>query len=368
MAAIATGAAIISARTDSFSGAQNNGGNGTLAVGVEIYDPAGATLSVTFGGEAMTGHTQRSGAGNVNVRWFTLETPPTGSQTLAVATFTNKRYRVWFVPTDDTGAVRDEDGLDSSSAATLACPAMTTEAGDLVLSICQTLLASDPTIIWSGDATQVSEAGVATGTVAAWGTEASFVADDTSAAPVCSWTGAANCALASIVLEDAAAPAGPTIDTQPVADTGLINGDPARRTTVYVCEASTADGGGITALDWFEDTDAISDGGIYDIVTTGLGTASATSTLTITRTVKTGTPFSMNARATDAAGGTDSDAVNDTWYTGPVLSSSSGTTDGSGVSTVGIVSDYANADGEFTVVTATAGAVTKQVSIHYEAP
>ena len=161
---------------------------------------------------------------------------------------------------------------------------------------------------------------------------------------------------------------GPTIDTQPVADTGLINGDATRRTTVYTCEASTADGGGITGLDWFEDTDAIADGGIYDIVTTGIGTANASSTLTITRIVKTGTPFSMNARATDANGGTDSDAVNDTWYTGPVLSASSGTTNASGVDTLTCTSDSANADGEFTVITATAGGVTKQVALHYEVP
>lgn len=163
----------------------------------------------------------------------------------------------------------------------------------------------------------------------------------------------------------AAAVAGPTIDTQPVADVGLINGDPARRTTVYT---ATASGTNVQAPTWREDATPISDGGIYDIVTTGAGTGTCTSTLTITRTVKTGTPFDIAANFVDDNGNTDTDTVTDTWYTGPVLSKTSGTTNGSGVDTVDIVSDYPNADGEFTVVPATAGGVTKQVSLHYEAP
>ena len=140
------------------------------------------------------------------------------------------------------------------------------------------------------------------------------------------------------------------------------------RTTVYTVEASSVAVGGVTGIVWNEDATPISDGGVYDIQTTGLGTASASSTLTITRTVKTGTPFVIDADVTDADGTTASDAVNDTWYTGPVLSSSSGTTNESGVDEITIVSDYPNADGEFTVVTATAGGVTKQVALHYEIP
>lgn len=171
-----------------------------------------------------------------------------------------------------------------------------------------------------------------------------------------------------LVWAPVAAPAGPTIDTQPVADTGLINGDAARRTTVYTVEASSVAVGGVTGIVWNEDATPISDGGVYDIQTTGLGTASASSTLTITRTVKTGTPFVIDADVTDADGTTASDAVNDTWYTGPVISKTSGTTNASGVDTLTITSDYPNADGEFTVITATAGGVTKQVALHYETP
>ena len=159
--------------------------------------------------------------------------------------------------------------------------------------------------------------------------------------------------------------AGPTIDTQPVADVGLINGDATRRSTTYTVEAS---GDTFVGITWNEDGSPISDGGIYDIVTTGVGTGTLTSTLTITRTDKTGTPFDIDVDVEDAAGTTASDTVTDTWYTGPVLSKSSGTTNGSGVDTLTIVSDYPNADGEFTVVTATAGGVTKEVSLHYDAP
>ncbi len=196
--------------------------------------------------------------------------------------------------------------------------------------------------------------------------------DDAGAASVnMAWSnssGSVNWTHYATALVASGAAAGPTIDTQPVADTGLINGDAARRTTVYTVEASSVAVGGVTGIVWNEDATPISDGGVYDIQTTGLGTASASSTLTITRTVKTGTPFVIDADVTDADGTTASDAVNDTWYTGPVLSKSSGTTNASGVDTLTCVSDYPNADGEFTVVTATAGGVTKQVALHYETP
>lgn len=156
---------------------------------------------------------------------------------------------------------------------------------------------------------------------------------------------------------------GPTVDTQPVADVGLINGDPARRSTVYTAVAS---GTNVQAPTWYEGASPVAHGGIYGIVTTGAGTSECTSTLTITRAAKAGTPFNIKANFADANGNTDTNTVTDTWYTGPVLSKSNGTTNASGVDTLTITSDYPNADGEFTVIEATAGGVTKTVSLHYD--
>lgn len=193
-----------------------------------------------------------------------------------------------------------------------------------------------------------------------WSGDAWYAPGNTS--PVTGTTaGPELCAIS--VLEVLPGAVGPTIDTQPVADTGLINGDPARRSTVYTVAAT---GDTISEIEWTVDGSPVSDGGIYDIVEAGIGTNTATSTITVTRTVKTGTPFDIQVNVADANGTTASDIVADTWYTGPVLSKSFGTTNGSGVDTLTITSDYPNADGEFTVVTATSGPLTKQVARHYE--
>jgi hypothetical protein len=132
---------------------------------------------------------------------------------------------------------------------------------------------------------------------------------------------------------------GPTITVQPVADVGLINGDATRRTTVYT---GTATGTTISAFTWEVGGTPIADGGIYDIVTTGIGTGSASSTLTIERTAKAGTPFNINFDVTDANGTTASNTVTDTWYDGPTIPATSGTTDGSGQDTITCASDYPN--------------------------
>jgi len=164
-----------------------------------------------------------------------------------------------------------------------------------------------------------------------------------------------------------AAPAGPTITVQPTADTGLINGDATRRTTVYT---GTATGTTISAFTWEVGGTPIADGGIYDIVTTGIGTGSASSTLTIERTAKVGTPFNINFDVTDANGTTASNTVTDTWYTGPTISTTSGTTDGSGEDVITCASDYPNdqIDGEYTEFSATAGGITKTVAVVFQTP
>ena len=131
----------------------------------------------------------------------------------------------------------------------------------------------------------------------------------------------------------------PTITVQPANDVGIISNG---QSTVYT---TTATGTTISALTWSEDGSPIADGGIYDIVTTGIGTGSVTSTLTITRTSKTGTPFDIKANVVDANGNTDTNTVTDTWWTGPVLTTFPAT-NGSGVSTATLTCDYVTGVGE----------------------
>jgi hypothetical protein len=137
----------------------------------------------------------------------------------------------------------------------------------------------------------------------------------------------------------AAAVAGPTITVQPANDVGIIsNGD----STVYT---ATATGTNVDAPTWSVDATPIADGGIYDIVTTGAGTSSCTSTLTITRTSKTGTPFDIVANFADDNGDTDTNTVTDTWWTGPVVTTFPAT-DGDGESEATLTCDYVTGVGE----------------------
>ena len=133
--------------------------------------------------------------------------------------------------------------------------------------------------------------------------------------------------------------AGPTITVQPANDVGIISNG---QSTVYT---ATATGTDVLAPTWSEDGTPIADGGVYDIVTTGAGTASCSSTLTITRTDKTGTPFDIAANFEDDNGDTDTDTVTDTWWTGPELTTFPAT-DGSGESQATLTSDYVTGVGE----------------------
>ena len=132
---------------------------------------------------------------------------------------------------------------------------------------------------------------------------------------------------------------GPTITVQPANDVGIISNG---QSTVYT---ATATGTDVLAPTWSEDGTPIADGGVYDIVTTGAGTSSCSSTLTITRTDKTGTPFDIKANFEDDNGDTDTDTVTDTWWTGPTITTFPAT-DGSGDSATTLTCDYLTGVGE----------------------
>jgi len=152
--------------------------------------------------------------------------------------------------------------------------------------------------------------------------------------------------------------AGPTINTQPTAQTARLNGDP---TTAATFTVSATTSGGALSYQWqLEDSVG---GGTYSNLSNGTasgitwsGVTSASATATCTATTQTGKRVRVNV--TDSNGTTTSSAVVLTILTGPVLSAYSGTTNGSGVVSVNLTSDDAlTANGEVLRITATCGDV-----------
>lgn len=172
---------------------------------------------------------------------------------------------------------------------------------------------------------------------------------------------------AIVVFELIEAAAGPTIDTQPVAGTAVVN-ESTLSSLSFTVAATTS--GGTLLYDWELETSV--GGGVYANLANGngatwTGQAAATATGTFTATTLTGRRVRVNV--TDDNGTTTSDAVALTVYQGPVLVQP-GVTNGSGVSTTTYTTDFpvstfagqtgTEANGWVQVVTATVGSVTKR--------
>ncbi len=152
------------------------------------------------------------------------------------------------------------------------------------------------------------------------------------------------------VCYEIAAAQGPTITTQPTAQTALLsNGGTANFTA-----AATASSGNITGITVKKDGVTITDGGAYDITTTGVNSSpNATCTLVVTNTDTSLDGDAFTVDFTDANGTTTSSSAVRTGKNGPTLSGS-GVTNGSGVATRTLVCDYVCGPGEFIALTATA--------------
>jgi hypothetical protein len=227
-----------------------------------------------------------------------------------------------------SGAPEATNSAEGAASGTLATSVTATAGAFLVAGGVNA--AATSTYSWSGNVTErveSDEAGYTSSVADGTATSGSMTATSTSSASQNK----------VIVLASYAAVVGPTITVQPANDVGIISNG---QSTVYT---ATATGTNVDAPTWSEDGTPISDGGIYDIVTTGAGTSSCTSTLTITRTVKTGTPFDIKANFADDNGNTDTNTVTDTWWTGPVLTTFPAT-DGDGESTAQLTSDFRTAD------------------------
>lgn len=157
---------------------------------------------------------------------------------------------------------------------------------------------------------------------------------------------------------------GPTINTQPSAQTAIISEGGTATFTI----AATTSGGPLT-YDWELETSV--GGGVYANVANGSGgtwTGQAAATLTGTFTATTLSGRRVRCNVTDDNGTTTSTAVTLTVRAGDAISTTSGTTNGSGVSTITFTSDAVAGNGVFAIVDATVGGVTKTVALRPATP
>lgn len=359
---LATGAIRIAAGVgNGYSGTQNNGGNGVLVVSVSVYEIGAQTLGATWDGVAGTALTlYPDGATHTGTQWFYWLTPATGSKTLVITGASSDRIGIGFFPTDGTsGAPSDSDGTVVTPGISLT-RTVTTVAGDLVLATVAVATGADPTLVWTGDATQHSE-GLASAADYLWQGHGSFAANDTSADMGVDFTGAANASFAVVVVPQA--PAGPTINTQPVAGT-VVLGESEFASKTFTVAATTS--GGALSYQWQEE-DSVGAGTYTNIANGGIyaGATSANLVLTPTTTAKTG--FRYRCNVTDSNGTTTTSAVALTVTQGnsltqPSATDSSGEFDDGALAATMALSSFAGQNGGDTggwcqVVVSTVGGV-----------
>tara|TARA_R110000868_G_scaffold112734_1_gene303287 strand:+ start:289 stop:1389 length:1101 start_codon:yes stop_codon:yes gene_type:complete len=134
---------------------------------------------------------------------------------------------------------------------------------------------------------------------------------------------------------------GPTINTQPTADTVILTNESTATFTV----AATTSGGSLT-YDWELETSV--GGGVYANLSDGSGatwTGQTAASCSATLTAKTLSGRRVRCNVTDSNGTTTSTAVALTIYDGPQLTTF-GPTNGSGVSTATLTCDYVTGVGE----------------------
>jgi hypothetical protein len=294
------------------------------------FDPTGANLSLTervrrqhatATALVVTGYSvaigDGVGAGSYVIRTTINATDGSGTLTLRAIQLADVT----------SGVPEDTDSSETTTASAALSNSLTVTDGAYVDAVAINSAAA-PTWSWSGGTvTERDEQNETNYTTAS--------ADGTASGTSVTVTATASSTSTDKVLASMAwAPlAGPTIETQPGSQVGIISNG---QSTVYT---GTATGTTISAFTWEVDGTPIAGGGVYSIVTTGIGTGEASSTLTITRTDKTGTPFDINFDVTDANGTTASNTVTDTWWTGPVLTTFPAT-DGDGESTATLTSDF----------------------------
>jgi hypothetical protein len=318
------------------------GTNRKVAVS-DVREAVRTYSSVTFNGNAMTlgpaeAHSAQSGL-DATMWWYDVpDALPADDYTVSITMSigaAESHAVAWAIEGVATGA--PEATIAQEAATGVAAVSGTITCSDGAVVVASALSSSaTPTFTWSGGTvTEVFEGvnanfadGAADGVASGSGSKTVTATESSATGRKC-----------LVAMSFAPAAGGPTITVQPANDVGIISNG---QSTVYT---ATATGTNVDAPTWSVDGTPIADGGIYDIATTGAGTASCSSTLTITRTDKTGTPFDIAANFEDDNGDTDTDTVTDTWWTGPEVTTFPAT-DGDGESTATLTSDYVTGVGE----------------------
>lgn len=329
-----------------------------VAVMKEVSDATATLNALTFNGTSFYANSRLKFTHSLNASMvgelFDYAIPDNlgaGSYNLVATTSgsTAATTMYWREVTGLSTAAPYDTGSAETEAATLACSAsVDAEDGGLILAF--NLNASGtPTHSWSGAVTERQENNETGYTTSA--------ADGTA-----SGTGAKTCTSTQsgadgrqiVVAVSYSITSGPTINTQPTAQTARVNGDPTNTATFTV--AATTSGGSLT-YDWELETSV--GGGSYSNLADGNGatwTGQAAASCVGTFTAKTLSGRRVRCNVTDSNGTTTTDAVTLTVLDGPVLSASTATTNGSGVCTVTMTSDDAlTTNGEILLVTASIG-------------
>ena len=301
-------------------------GTKRTAVAVYMADAVRTFSAVTFNGNAMT---EISGASIVHssttpiAHMYYYDIPDAlgaGSYTvsfdLSSSSADDSAY-AWQLAGVVTGGPEDADEVEGATggSATITRTLTCTDGAVVVAASCN----NDPaqTIDWSAGVTERTE-----------GNETNFttcVADAiivTGGATVVTATHSSSTGRKLLVTASWAATVGPTISTQPSADTAVISPSEPAVFTVD-CAAAT------TGMQWQDDGTNISGADIGQVDTL----ANGTSVLTITPTATTRTGSAITCECTDATGMTESSGATLTVRAGVTETATTTTTNASGQTT-----------------------------------
>jgi hypothetical protein len=338
------------------TGTTGNGGSITLPSGtnrkilVGFTEESTAKVSaLTFDGTSFFSNLAISILSTANadngssVYWYDVpDAKDAGSYTLAWSQGANLSRRAYVAvlvgaatgePGWENAAFLDGDGVDVTASLT------SVSAGAYVFAIGQ-CSSSSRTYTWASPLTERYDETINAGYQSTMADYDDASAGNVTVTTTLSATGSTNRQTLAVVAVAAAAPAGPTITVQPVADTVILSNETTASFSV------TATGTGSLSYDW-ELEDGVGSG-VYANLANGNGatwTGQTAASCSATLTAKTLTGRRVRCNVTDDNGTTTTNAVALTIWDGPQVTTFPAT-NGSGVSTATLTSDYVTGVGE----------------------
>jgi len=319
-----------------------------LVVTIGRESTAGSVSALTFDGTSFVANAAiafqhpTNSQMNLGQYWYDIpDAKGTGSYTIAFTTGASISLVSAQAVIADGMATGTAEATQTASAVdgvAAVGPVSVTATTDAVLIAGAAGSFTTPTIAWSGDVTERSES-----------TNSGYRAGYADAADVASGSRTATATYSNTASGDkiivlgsyaAAAPAGPTITGQPVADTVILSNETTASFSV------TATGTGTLLYDW-ELEDGVGSG-VYANLANGNGatwTGQTAASCSATLTAKTLTGRRVRCNVTDDNGTTTTNAVALTIWDGPQVTTFPAT-DGDGESTATLTSDYVTGVGE----------------------